>query len=170
MRDKWKDLHAQVEKSEHLPEVCWSSKRDTRGVPATPRMQQLVNLTYRRFHQLCEARAAKGENIHLDDDGIFACDLYLDLSQCVTRRAYAPHIRGMCANACYFSFQHGRVLSPAEHLYLLGWSRSVKLGTLSSTMLRELAGESMAQPCLSLMLHSIMFTWRGMCGTSQHRR
>ena len=91
--------------------------------------------------------------------------VFLDTSQSASRGAFSEnYIRAMCASSSYYSFAEDRAIKPYEHLLLLGWSKSLvrRAGMeLSSSQLRDLAGESMGCPCIGLIAASLSLSLPG---------
>ena len=77
--------------------------------------------------------------------------LYVDLSQSASRKPWTAVIRSMVSNSTYYSFAEDRVLTPGEHLRMLGIVTPTQQ-LPQSVNIRNLAGEAMAAPCVALAI------------------
>ena len=113
-------------------------------------MIDALDLCYSRYHKKC---MSADESRRHPETGLFEdCPWVVDLSQDASRKPHAPNIRAMCANSLYFVYESDRTLQPQEHLNVLGWPHGIASGTsLSSSAIRELAGESMSPPCIGVV-------------------
>ena len=119
----------------------------------------MLDLGYQRYHKSVQAECRK-QNVNfeakLDSNGLLPCDVYIDISQDGRRKAFAPHIRSMCSNASYYSYEHDRLISPVEHLKFLGWDVSrLSLRGLSLNAVRDLAGEAMSAPSIGVCITAL---------------
>ena len=119
------------------------------GLAASERTRDLINVVYRKFHV-----AKRSQGMIPNPDGFYTCDLVLDVRQDVRRSTKTEgHLRSMCSGSVYYSFCLDRAIQAIEHLALLGWSQA-SLSSIaqefSPSMIRDLAGESMACPCVGL--------------------
>ena len=73
---------------------------------------------------------------------------------CFTR-GYIRHPNSLMTNTELYSFQHRRKIIPLETLRMLGYG-DVDVQGLDHDDIRDLAGESMSLPCLSVILLAIV--------------
>ena len=150
---KWQDIHAHIRRQEALPDISWSQSHSMRGVPLVPRVLDLIELTYQRYHQRTLQTCPYAE---VGPDGLLQCRLLLDVSQCASRRAFSHHVRSFCSGKAIYSFEKDRLLTADEHMLCLGWpSEKVPAKQFSQATLKELSGESMACPCIAVALATI---------------
>ena len=156
--DGWKQVHETIRQAipeESRPDRSWDVGHDLRGVGASLRVRDLINLTYEQHHSKMKSL---GEE--LPSSGYYKCDLYLDVSQDAKRNAVMEgSLRSLCAGSCFYSFRADRSITAAEHLLLCGWSEKAVTDVLAVGMkpsiLRDLSGESMAPPCVGLCLTAL---------------
>ena len=58
----------------------------------------------------------------------------------------------MTQSSEYYLYGQDRVALPREHLRILGFPDTLALKGLTSSQLKSLAGDSMAMPCVTLVL------------------
>ena len=89
--------------------------------------------------------------------GVVSPDLALDVSQCLSRRPWAPHIRSMTQGSSHFHFQRARTLVALEHFQALGFP-NVHHSDLSESSLKALAGEAMSPPCVGVAAAALLMS------------
>eukprot|EP00971_Amphidinium_carterae_P248828 4939078-Amphidinium_carterae.4 len=94
------------------------------------------------------------------DDSLYPCPWLVDVTQCISRKCHSAHFRGMCSGSTYFSYKLDRVITPLEHLLVLGWPQQSAMGRMSNLSLnpgqiRDLAGESMSPPCIGAVMTAL---------------
>ena len=88
----------------------------------------------------------------------YHCDWLLDVSQCISRKNHCNHFRAMCSGSAYFAFDLDRMITPMEHLLVLGWPRRTlasRIKDLSPGCVRDLAGESMSPACIGAVMTAL---------------
>ena len=138
----WIAKDKEVRQKENLGNYSWSLHHRLRGVPAVRRVHAVIDVAF--------LRAAKAGGSASSDASSLQTPLYIDVSQCVTRRAAAAGVKSMCSSSAFYSFSHDRMLLPAEHLALLGWNKPNLVG-ISPTATRDLAGAAMGLPPATLL-------------------
>eukprot|EP00971_Amphidinium_carterae_P063639 1259393-Amphidinium_carterae.3 len=151
---KWVDIHATVKKAEALPQVSWRAKKNLAGVSQAMRVQDAIDIHYQRYH-----KKQLQAGLQASDNGLFPCDLITDVTQCVKRSACSSSLRAMCSASSFYFYGADRMLLLEEHLGLLGWRYSrIVLKNLKESQVRDLSGESMAPPCIAVILHCLSLT------------
>eukprot|EP00971_Amphidinium_carterae_P352644 6492685-Amphidinium_carterae.8 len=153
-KQKWHTVHDKVKKQEGLPAVSWRASKQLRGVSATERVREVIDIAYARYHK---QHAEKG------DDTLRQCPWLLDVTQCISRKCHCTHFRAMCSGSTYYSYSLDRMITPVEHLLVLGWPQQSALDRLGKLSLnpgqvRDLAGESMSPPCIGAVMTALALT------------
>ena len=161
---KWKEVHQSIRDELPVPTPTWTATHSLLGMGSSARVLDLVNVTYSRYHANLVANH-HAKTLGLDEGECAACSLYLDVSQDARRSCFADSsVRSICGGSTFYSYKEDRMICPAEHLCLLGWSRSAVESlpaSLTPAMLRDLAGESMACPCVALALSTLLLSMAG---------
>ena len=80
----------------------------------------------------------------------------VDISQCGSRRPWTltGKMRTLTSSSCLWSFRKGRLLSPVEHLLVMGFGAAAGKGAtrLSDGAVQDLAGEAMSVQCIGACL------------------
>ena len=164
---KWKEVHATMRASLPSPTPCWSRSHCMKGVGPAPRVLDVIDVIYSRYHHVAaeslkDNEDGKESKVDMEAGRCKPCSLIVDVSQDARRGAYADAaVRSMCSGSVFYSYQHDRLLCPSEHLLLLGWNRGVVESlpdSLTPPMLRELSGESMACPSVGVALSALLAT------------
>ena len=128
--------------------------RELRGVPPVQRMRECLDIGYSRWHK----KMSSVESAAPDRHGLYPCNMVIDLSQDAARKAHAASIRSMCANSTFYAYGPDRLLLPQEHLAVLGWPPHTTDGlNMSSSSIRDLAGESMCPAAIAVVLTAVCF-------------
>ena len=154
----WRRTHESVRQLEQLPNVSWCTFKCLKGIPWNSRARDCIEIAYCRFHKLILEKERNGEVVERGSHGLFKCEWILDISQTITRKAHSLRFRAMCSSSTYYSFSLDRMITAPEHLLALGWPREgllEKLGQLSPSQIRDLAGESMAPPAIGAVMASL---------------
>ena len=142
---KWKQRHAEAKRRALSNPECHEVPPldvDFRGV-SSPRAIDLIETVWT---VLCAQHGF-----------LEASKFHVDVSQCITRRAWAKTIRTLTTSTSIFSFSAQRLLLPSEHLHILGFP-AVSLQDLSPHAVRSLAGAAMAPPCVGVALVALILT------------
>ena len=79
-----------------------------------------------------------------------------DISQCGSRRPWTltGKMRTITSSSCLWSFRKARLLTPTEHLVIMGFGAAAAKASpiLSDGALQDLAGEAMAVQCVGACL------------------
>ena len=75
----------------------------------------------------------------------------VDISQDGSRRPYSQMCRSITTSSHLFLFAVGRCLTPTEHLNIQGFPK-LSLKGLGDPAVKDLAGESMSPPCITLVI------------------
>ena len=81
-------------------------------------------------------------------------NLVVDVSQSAVRRPWSQGFRSMTTGSSFFVFSLGRLLCSSEHFRILGFS-SMSGGSLGSSAMKDLAGESMGVAPVTLATLSV---------------
>ena len=127
----------------------WTSSGACKGLGHPARSRDVVDLGY----QIHNAKLPS-------DMGGAPCEYVADISQDGSREPFSIKCRSLVSNSCLFFYPRDRTLIPKEHLMLLGWPSSVRTHSISQSGLRDLAGEAMAVPCISLASQAVIFSLR----------
>lgn len=123
-----------------------------RGLSGCARQREVIDLAF-----LC-ACAEEGLNprarAHRHK---VASGLFVNVSQNPCRRAWGRVLGTFCASSIVYSFEHDRTLIAEEMLRVLGWG-AVDAAGLSQAALRDLAGESLAKPCIAAAAVAMLAT------------
>ena len=162
--DNWKKVHADERAKlapNAMPATPWSSSHALTGLPHTERVEDLVNLIYARHHAKHFAEYGPSPQAFIP------CSLIIDVSQDARRHSFVTSsVRSMVSGSIFYNFCLQRALCPWEHLQLLGWNRK-ELDKVwgqkgfSLSAVRDLAGESMACPCIALVTHALLMSMGG---------
>ena len=151
----WRAMHAKTREHwglTHAP--TWSAQKSLTLLPTLDRITDCVDICYAVHHKA--ARELKN-TIMTEADEIEECDLILDCSQSVNRKPWSNHVRSICSGSLLYLFKADRCLLPEEHLLLLGWPcHKTRTSMLSAGQVRDLAGESMAMPCIATASAALM--------------
>ena len=161
-KNGWQQSHEKMRKLNELgPEYYrWTSHHEMKGMAKLPRLRDCVNIACelwqkQEWQQLKHVSPAAT----LTDVQVHKCPLLLDVSQSADRKPFAvDKMRAMCSSSTFYYFPQDRCLLPKEHLFLAGWpseAGAVSVEGLSPTQIRDLAGESMSLPCVTLALASL---------------
>lgn len=136
---------------DYAGQATWTShpkrRPALRGLTGTPRQTALVNHALRSW---CWAR-------RLDPAALLVGDLFLDISQCVSRRPWGSTIRALTSSTSIYSFRHDRLLVPEELMQVYGWPRPSRvLGASEAAQLADLVSECMPLPSLAVPLFSLL--------------
>ena len=85
----------------------------------------------------------------------------VDISQCLSRKAWGGKVRNLTTSSALFAFCKDRLLAPPEHFNVLGLE-GVQLTNQSDHSAKELAGQAMAAPCIALPLLCICASLPGL--------
>lgn len=81
---------------------------------------------------------------------------HVDISQCVSRKKWSVEGQCLTTQSLVYDFEHDQVWSPTCLLALQGLPvGDLKLDTLSSVELKDLAGEGMFVPCLAMIITGV---------------
>ena len=85
-----------------------------------------------------------------------AQDMFIDTSQCISRRAWTTKgkLSSLNTSSCIFSFGLQRVLLPEEYFLLLGFQQPETAG-ISATAMRSLSGEAMSLPQIGVCIAAL---------------
>ena len=124
----------------------WTSQKQLHMVPCNERVLDLIDSVYGLHHKsLNLSESAKASQL------VQPCSLIVDITQSLARKVFSTSVRSMCSHSQYYSYELDRLLLPVEHYALLGWKLSdIEVGFLTGAQQRDLAGESMAVPCVGL--------------------
>eukprot|EP00971_Amphidinium_carterae_P326957 6458071-Amphidinium_carterae.2 len=163
----WRKTHEEVRRKNGInaDDVRWTATHRLRGVPATNRVTDCIDLAYQQI--LRRAKRTFAEDAKVNPQSVKISDLPLsvqrcegyiiDVSQSAQRVAYTTKLRSMVSNSQFYVYSADRMMLPQEHLFALGWARAVDVQGFSASAVRELSGESMAAPCVALCLVSMSF-------------
>ena len=77
---------------------------------------------------------------------------FIDVSQAAARKAWSTGVRALVTGSSIFCVPLQRLLSPSEHLELLGWyGPDVSTDAFGPCVLKNLAGEGMSVPSVTLV-------------------
>eukprot|EP00971_Amphidinium_carterae_P352208 6492482-Amphidinium_carterae.2 len=136
---KWRTDAAAWEKKHgvDLGNGWWQQhSHECRGLVATARQQALIN-----------AAVAERNSLAL------ASDVYVDVSQSLSRRPWSETLRAMTTSTDLFSIKRKRAIVAVETLQLLGFP---KPSQCSPSVLRDLLGECMAPPTVALATLAVL--------------
>ena len=77
-------------------------------------------------------------------------DLIADVTHSAARLPWGCGFRAMTTSTTFFVFAEDRICLPAEHLRILGFPQNVQHKCVSGAQLKELCGQAMAVPCITL--------------------
>ena len=104
---KWPDIHKKArDERKEAPSLSWTEAKGLRGVPRVSRILDAINISYLRYH-LSELHAG---HPNTSASHFLPCPWYLDVTQCISRRAHASRVRGMCSSSMFYSYAKQRVL------------------------------------------------------------
>ena len=156
---KWKDIHgAEWSKIDREQVPSWCAAHELRGAPQNDRVKDLVDLVYSKYH-LTKKQAQEQPS----ESGFYDCSLVVDLTQDVRRAASCEsHVRSICSGSLFYDFSVDRVITGWEHLSLTGWdaealATKLRSAKLTPHMVRDLGGECMAAPCITLATLALIF-------------
>ena len=86
--------------------------------------------------------------------------LLVDISQDISRRPWSNRLGTFTTSAQIYSFRLGRVLLEEEKFYFLGFPRNTKFSSLSMHALRDLSGDAMALPSVTMVIYSLLLVGR----------
>eukprot|EP00971_Amphidinium_carterae_P333518 6468300-Amphidinium_carterae.6 len=150
-QDGWRQKHLEVKQKLGLLDCeipAWTDHKKLGLVQDLDRLRDCINTCYAVHHQK-ETKAGKTPT----DGVLFPFNQVLDLSQGLDRSPWSTNVRSICGGSNLYIFQQQRCLRPSEHLELLGWPAELatrKTEKLKHAQVRDLAGESMALPCVAL--------------------
>ena len=84
-----------------------------------------------------------------------AAGFYLDFEQNPERNPWGS-LRTCTTSTRVYSYEHDRVLSPLDNLWLLGYPRSVSVDGLKLGELHKLAGSAWALPTMGVCLYAAL--------------
>jgi len=136
----------------------WTSRPDFTGLglSKTPRVKSILDGTVIRIlnGQRTSRRTLKN---HLKEK-------YVDVSQSLKRKSFSDahgFARTQTTSTILYSFDQDRVVVGREMLLLQGHSRNFRIPPgVKDTVVKELAGEGMAVPCVGLLLWCLFWTRR----------
>lgn len=133
----------------------WTSRPEFvgRGIRLTPRTKDLID---------CVAiQVMKSKNLPFNQMAEGLKGVFLDVSQSLQRKAYTQGGMNRCltTSTVLYSYEHDRMVVPAEMLYFQGYPRTLKIpSSVTQADVANLAGEGMSLPCLATVLWSIWTT------------
>ena len=147
--------HAKVRQEEKLTAAVlplWSSTHKLSGVTSA-RATDAIDLCFQITSQKAGyLTGATGELSHCGEDADCFKTLYQDVSQDGARRPWANKVRSMVRNSDIYAWKQDRTLTGSEHLRCLGFeTKKLDLSHHTDRELKDLAGEAMAVPSISLV-------------------
>ena len=166
---RWQSTHRALRQQKGITEqfLDWTKHKKVSGVPRTARYLDVINYASHCYQlQLLQDKAREDPAVAGDvralGDAWKHCPYVCDYTQSADRSPWtAGHVRSICANSSFYHFGMDRVLLPKEHLMLLGWSSSTDVSGLSQSAIRDLAGESMACPCVCAVMAAVALSLPG---------
>ena len=144
----WVAKDREVREKEKLGTYSWTLHHRLQGVPAVPRVHAVIDVAFLRAAKACaSSSASSGEE---GQAHTLQTPLFIDVSQCVSRRAAASSVKSICSSSAFYSFGDDRMIIPCEHMALLGWDKP-NLDGISATATRDLAGAAMGLPPATLL-------------------
>ena len=127
-----------------------STLKEDPNFKPTKRVLDLLDCT---AVQLCVSQNKRIKRFHSKEMEDAVRGSFVDISQSHGRRPFnmpgaAAHT--LTTGSQLYSFEHRRVLEPAEHLALQGYPDG-----FSASKLRAIAGEGIALPCLALVIWAL---------------
>ena len=122
----------------------WCAGKRLQGLPPdSERVKSLLDVVW----TLVKRSAANTGVLEVEKD------LYVDVSQCISRRAWTTvgKLSSLNTSSCIFSFGMRRALAPAEFFVLLGF-KAPRTGQLTNTALKSLSGEAMSLPQIGVCI------------------
>jgi hypothetical protein len=113
-------------------EMPWCLEPGTRGVPETPRQHDCVNVAW----------IARRRAMPLASVQEMIKDYFVDTNSSIHFRAFGD-LKGMMCGSTYYSFELERMLSPEEHLKVLGYdTTAISFENMTSRDIRDLSGNA----------------------------
>ena len=146
----WKDKHRVLREKLGVKDEPgrgmerWTSSHEVLGVTAgADRVLDAIDLC----HSACSLGSKDGEGAALRGP------IVLDVSQDMSRRPWSVgQVPTMTRTSEFFLYHQSRLATGGEHLRLLGFnSESLDFGRLSPGQLKDLAGDGMGVPCVSVV-------------------
>ena len=139
--EAWRAKHEEVRVECGVGSALWTPGRRLDDVPTEP-ARDLLDLAYQVVQ-----KAEPGRDMS---------DCFVDISQDGKHRPWCRgYIRSITTSTKWWSFKLQRALLPEELLQILGFD-GVELGSLSKAAISDLLAESIALPCLSVVLGSMV--------------
>lgn len=135
----------------------WTGDRAFKGngVPSSTGRKRILDLIDLAAMECCK-RAKKNPRVSRDTMAKIVNKTLVDVSQSHKRRAFS-NIDGvascLCTGSSLYSYSLDRMLMASEHLLMQGHSTSLVIpSSFSKTNVRRIAGESIALPCLGMLI------------------
>ena len=125
-----------------MTSMPWSARKEgtVHGLSESLRQLDLLNVAWE-----ARVRAGKGKTtVEL------AADFWCDVSQSSSRRPWFAALKGVRGRGHLYSFEAGRCIDGVESMQVLGWPRSVLLGTPQGDVL-HLAEHAAFLPIVTLV-------------------
>jgi len=135
---EWVTVSKQMRASLHMSPTYrpWTSRKALRGVPTSPRMRESIDISW----------IAAGQKL----------PLYLDISQCVSRKSWSSRLACMKRSSLYYDYSRDEVIPLQTMLLFQGVPlQDLRLGFsmgVDGTCCSDLAGEAMFLPSIGTIL------------------
>jgi hypothetical protein len=147
---QWVAQHAAVKESLKMtPKTkLWCDQARSAGLDhLSTRCKDLINIAW---------HAATRDMTDPVDIASVKASLMIDVSQDILRKPWTTHLGTFTTSAQLYSFRLERFLLEQEKFYLLGFPHSTDFTSLSTNALRDLSGDAMALPSVTMVTYSLL--------------